>query len=256
MFESFSEFLYKGFVGRYLEINPASSQTLLVIIMILCYLLSMIVPYLLGSINTAILVSKHKYGDDIRNHGSGNAGLTNVLRTYGKKAALITLAGDTLKAVVSVAFGYLFMGYQTAYIAALFCMLGHMFPCYYRFKGGKGVLVSAASLLLLDPITLAIELVIFIILVAGTKFVSLGSIMAALLMPLILSRIANMTGNVAVALGLPAIISIIMAVLVVFMHRKNIKRLLNGTENKISFKKKAESSDGSESPEEGNNDDK
>ena len=241
MFESFSEFLYKGFVGRYLEINPASSQTLLVIIMILCYLLSMIVPYLLGSINTAILVSKHKYGDDIRNHGSGNAGLTNVLRTYGKKAALITLAGDTLKAVVSVAFGYLFMGYQTAYIAALFCMLGHMFPCYYRFKGGKGVLVSAASLL---------------ILVAGTKFVSLGSIMAALLMPLILNRIANMTGNVAVALGLPAIISIIMAVLVVFMHRKNIKRLLNGTENKISFKKKAESSDGSESPEEGNNDDK
>ncbi|MBR6557896.1 MAG: glycerol-3-phosphate 1-O-acyltransferase PlsY [Clostridia bacterium] len=241
MFESFSEFLHKGLLGKIVEgivhddPNVVFQKNLP--ILILGFVIAAIVPYLLGSFNSAIIVSKRKFNDDIRQHGSGNGGLTNTLRTYGKAAAGLTLLGDTMKAFISVAFGYLIFGYWTASIAALFCMLGHMFPCFYKFKGGKGVLVTAASMLLIDPITFVICILIFIIIVAGTKFVSLGSVMGAIFFPLILNRVAKITGNVTL-LGLPCAVAVIMAVLVVFMHRANIKRLLNGTESKISFKKK------------------
>ena len=237
MFESFTELLYKGLLGKLLEINPIGDEKIFFLLLALGYTAAIIIPYLLGSLNSAIIVSKRRFNDDIRQHGSGNGGLTNALRTYGKAAAGLTLLGDTMKAFISVAFGYLVFGYWTAAIAALFCMLGHMFPCFYKFKGGKGVLVTAASMLLLDPITFALCMLIFIIIVAGTKFVSLGSVMGAIFFPLILNRVATITGNIAL-LGLPCIIAIIMAVLVVFMHRANIKRLLNGTESKLSFKKK------------------
>ena len=240
MFTNLNDFLYNGFLGKLLSIEKFNfSEPALISIMVVGFLLSIAIPYFLGSLNFAIIISKMRYNDDIRSHGSGNGGTTNMLRTYGKSAAGLTLLGDAVKGFISVIFGFAMLGYQTAFIAALFAMLGHMFPCYYKFKGGKGVLVSAACILMLDPLTFVIVISIFIIIVAGTKFVSLGSIMAAIFYPLILNRLAEMRGNVALLSPIPAITSILVAVLVVFMHRSNIKRLLDGKESKISFKKKA-----------------
>ena len=123
--------------------------------------------YFLGSINSAILFSKLVYKDDIRNHGSGNAGMTNMLRTFGGKAALLTLAGDLGKTVISVFFAGLMFGFNYVacisvqgfcYVAGLFAVLGHVFPVYYKFKGGKGVLVTSTMALILTPIQFLILL--------------------------------------------------------------------------------------------------
>lgn len=250
MFTSFADFLYNGFLGKFLSQESLNfSIAVISILFVLGFIVCMIIPYLLGSFNFAIIVSKKLYNDDIRNHGSGNGGMTNMLRTYGKGAAGLTLLGDFLKGIVSVVIGYLVLGYQTAFIAALFAMLGHMFPCYYKFKGGKGVLVSAACILLLDPLTFAVTMLIFVIIVAGTKFVSLGSIMAAFFYPLILNRLAELRGNIAILSPIPTITSILVAALIVFMHRANIKRLLDGKESKLSFKKKIKPNDTTESKE-------
>jgi glycerol-3-phosphate acyltransferase PlsY len=113
--------------------------------------------------NFALVISKLKYGDDIRKYGSGNAGMTNMMRTYGKAAAGLTLLGDALKAVVSAVIGYISLGEYGAYIAGLFCILGHMFPIYYKFKGGKGVVTVAISILMCDPLVFLILFILFIL---------------------------------------------------------------------------------------------
>lgn len=115
-----------------------------------CILLCIVPPYLLGSLNFAVILSRRLYGEDVRKKGSGNAGMTNMLRSYGKKAAVLTLLGDGLKAVVSSVIGYLALGVTGAYIAGLFCILGHMFPIYYHFQGGKGVVTTAVMILMLN----------------------------------------------------------------------------------------------------------
>lgn len=212
--------------------------------------LCMVIPYLLGSLNFGLIISRRAYHDDVRTHGSGNAGTTNMLRTYGKKAALLTLVGDMLKAAVAVALGYLILdihypildgtGVVTgvvydhvgAAIAGLFVMLGHVFPCYFRFKGGKGVATAAVVVLMTDWLTFLICFVIFVVIVLGTKFVSLGSIMGIIIYPLILTAFSN--GQNASA----CMAAVAMAVLVVWAHRENIKRLKDGKESKISFKSK------------------
>lgn len=189
-----------------------------------------VIPYLLGSLNFAVILSKKYYGDDIREHGSKNGGATNMLRTYGKKAAGLTFLFDALKAVVSSIIGYLLMGIAGASIAGLFCMAGHMFPIYYRFKGGKGVVTLAAMVLMIDWRVFLILILFFVLIVWSTKFVSLGSVMCSLIYPLLLYRMTMP--------GTHVLMSVIAAALVIFMHRANIKRLLNGTESKISFSKK------------------
>ncbi len=209
-------------------------------------LLCMVIPYLLGSLNFGVIISGKKYNDDVRNHGSGNAGTTNMLRTYGKKAAIFTLLGDMLKAVIAVGIGYLVLNIDIratvdgevvrifdpmgAAIAGLFVMLGHMFPCFFKFKGGKGVATAAMVILMIDPITFLICLLTFVIIVVGTKFVSLGSIMGMILYPIILNAFQPNRGS--------NMFSVIMAILVVWAHRENIKRLLAGKESKISLGKK------------------
>lgn len=110
----------------------------------------LVVPYFLGSINFGIIISKLFHGEDIREYGSGNAGMTNMLRTYGKRDAAITLIGDALKAVVAVILGRILFGISGGYVAGLTCILGHAFPCYYKFKGGKGVVVTAATIAVID----------------------------------------------------------------------------------------------------------
>ncbi len=202
--------------------------------------------YLVGSLNFAVIISKLKYGEDIRNFGSGNGGTTNMLRTYGKKTGALTLVCDMLKAVLSVTFGCLLLGLTVGgYLAAFFCMLGHMFPIYYKFKGGKGVAVIAASILVLNPSVFAVLFVCFAIIVGGTKYVSLGSVISVLLFPVILNTMNDILFPYLYAIGVnklgpDVIFAFLIAGFVVFMHRENIKRLLAGTESKISLGKKKE----------------
>ena len=204
------------------------------------------VSYLLGSINSAIIVSKLVYHDDVRKHGSGNPGTTNMLRTFGTKAALLTLIGDLAKTALSILFAAVFFGFYYyygistqdgfCYVAGLFSVLGHVFPIYYKFKGGKGVLCTATMVLILSPIPFAVLLLLFIGLVAWTKYVSLGSVAAAVLYPVALHATFNMIG--CLQAGLISLSSIIIAILIVWCHRENLERISNRTENKISFGKK------------------
>lgn len=213
--------------------------------------ISLIAAYLLGSINSAIIISKAFYGDDIRKHGSGNAGLTNVLRTYGKKAALFTLLGDILKTVFAVSIPGILLGFYYisgvstgngyCYLAGLFAVLGHVFPIYYRFKGGKGVLTTATMALVLSPIPFVILLLIFVILVAATKYVSLGSVTAVSLYPVLMHGYFLVVLNGQMH-GLTALSLILIAILIVWCHRGNLQRISTKTERKLSFgsKKKDE----------------
>jgi len=196
-------------------------------------LISAIVAYLLGSINFAIMISQKEYHQDIRTHGSGNAGMTNMMRTYGRRAAILTFIGDAMKAIVAGIVGYLCLGYLGAHIAGVFCVVGHMYPVFFKFKGGKGVVTTAASMLVCNPYVFLIELVIYVLTVVIWKYISLASIMCALLYPVILNGMDKFF-NVE---GVYGIFTVIIAVLVVLKHKENIKRLLNGTESRFTFKK-------------------
>ncbi|MBR6709213.1 MAG: glycerol-3-phosphate 1-O-acyltransferase PlsY [Clostridia bacterium] len=198
--------------------------------LVLCVLLSIVPAYFLGSLNFAVIFSRRMFDEDVRTKGSGNAGTTNMLRNYGKKAAVLTLGGDLLKAVVACAIGYVMLGVDGAYLAGMFCVLGHMFPIYYRFKGSKGVATTAAVVLMTNPLIFVIAITLFVIIVVGTKYVSLGSVMCAMLWPILLHRIEGPCIGVLVAF--------FIAAMIVFMHRANIKRLLEGKESKISLRSK------------------
>ena len=208
-------------------------------------LLVLLASYLLGSINSAILISKLIYKEDIRTKGSGNGGMTNMLRSFGGKAALMTLAGDLLKTAISIFLaGFVFgFGYVHGisvqgfcYCAGLFAVLGHVFPLYYGFKGGKGVLVTSAMALILTPIPFLMLFVLFVVIVAGSKYVSLGSVCVAMLYPVLLHGIFAVVFESQMD-GLIALSTIILACLIVWCHRENLKRIGEKKENKLSFKK-------------------
>lgn len=206
--------------------------------------------YLFGSINSSIIISKVLYRDDIRKHGSGNAGMTNMLRTYGKGAAGLTLLGDMLKTGLAILLGAILFGFNYAggismgdgmcYVAGLFAVIGHIFPIYYGFKGGKGVLATATMALILSPLPFAILLVLFIIIVWISKYVSLGSVTVAILYPIMLHGFFTvMFSDVQYTMpGLVAFSTIALAIIIVWCHRGNLDRISKGTERKISFKKK------------------
>ncbi len=208
--------------------------------MIIAYILDAIIAYLLGSISFSVIFSKKIAGIDVREEGSKNAGTTNVLRTVGKKAAALTLICDILKGVIAVLIGYA-ISFITkdlnaallVQIAGIFAIIGHTFPVFFKFKGGKGIATSLGILLLVNYQIGLICLVFWLIIVIFTRMVSLGSIMAAILFPVLTIFIAQ---NYLVE-GNYIIFGIVVAVLVVFNHRSNIKRILEGKENKLSFKK-------------------
>ena len=214
----------------------------------LCYAIMLIVPYLLCGINSAIIVTKIKSGEDIRTLGSGNAGLTNTLRTQGKLAALFVLLGDVLKGVLSilvVRFSFLWLaGIDTtnlangmnyvAFAAGLAAILGHVFPVYFGFKGGKGILVSVSVLMTIEWIPACVLLGIFLIVVAITRYVSLGSCIAAILYPFTILAYGLLTGDPCVYINM--ILSALIGILILFMHRGNIVRLKNHTEKKLGQK--------------------
>ena len=190
--------------------------------------------YLLGSVNFAIYLSKAAYRKDIRDFGSKNAGTTNMMRTFGTKAAVLVLLGDVMKAVISVTVSLLLCGIDVAYIAGIACILGHCYPIYYKFKGGKGIATVAGMILAIEPIVFLICIVIFIAVVATTKMISAASIMAALFFPLILNMIHRSTGGISTIM---AVCAVFLAFFILFKHRENIIRIINGQENKFSFKK-------------------
>ncbi len=225
-------------IGLIPKLIMGDENTISLAVLALLCLAGGVIAYFLGGLNFAIIISKYKFHDDIRRYGSGNAGMTNMLRTYGKTAAAFTLVGDMLKAVVSVLLGMLLGGEAGAYIAGFFCVIGHAFPCFYNFKGGKGIVVTAAMLLCLEPVVFLVLFLIFFILVATTKYLSLGSIIGMLFYPLLLNRLYSFLNYGEPEGMIPAIISILNTLLVIWLHRENLKRLWTGTENKFSLKKK------------------
>ncbi len=237
------EFFLSGFVGKYL-VDHSITGTLSAVLVVSSVIVAAVLSYLLGSLNFAIIISGKKYRQDIRSYGSKNAGMTNMMRTYGTKAAGLTLLGDALKAVVSCLIGYALLGQFTAYVAGLFCIVGHMFPAYYHLQGGKGVVTAAVTILMCNPIVFAILFVLFVLIVLMTKYISLGSVMCMLLYPVILDRIERSTlfhENPPDGAPLYIIFAFLMTLLVVFKHWPNIKRLMSGTESKFSFKKSVKS---------------
>lgn len=202
-----------------------------------------IIAYLIGSINFSVIFSKKMAGFDVREKGSGNAGTTNMLRSVGKKAAAITLICDILKGVVAILIA-MFVAWAfkvenaalLVQIAGIAVVLGHTFPIFFGFKGGKGVATSLGILIMSNWQIGLICLVFGVVLIALTRMVSLGSCAAAVLFPVLTLFINE---NYIVSQGSSYIIySIILAVIVLFNHRSNIKRILSGKENKISFKTK------------------
>ena len=217
--------------------------------MTLSIIIAAVISYLLGSCNFSIIVVRLLKNEDIRQHGSCNAGLTNTLRCYGKGCALLTLIGDLSKGVISVLTsrcicdlldGGLTPGNDThyiGYIAGFFAILGHVFPLYYGFKGGKGVLVGVSTFIAVDPLLFLVLIIIFAVILSISKYVSLSSIIAASSCPLgvLILHLFVYDDDIGRTL-LYMILSIIMASVVVYMHKSNIVRLKNGTENKFSFK--------------------
>jgi glycerol-3-phosphate acyltransferase PlsY len=220
--------LYSFLVDKFSLGDTQAALYLMLAGVVLCIIL----PYLIGSINPAIILSRKIYHDDIRSHGSGNAGATNTLRTYGTKMAVLIFVLDLFKAVVAVVLGSVIMSREMGgAIAGIFVILGHTFPIYYKFEGGKGVASLAGVVLVLSPITFVILISLFVAIVCLTRFVSLGSVMCALLLHLIQHAFYPKNGFITLA-------CIVIMALIVFMHRENIKRLMAGKESKISFSSK------------------
>ena len=209
------------------------------------YILSAVLSYLLGSLNFSVIISKKLKKDDVRNHGSGNAGSTNMLRSYGKGLAALTIAGDMIKVFVAIALSFLIIksvpgSFDILYentdadilvksFSGFFCVLGHIFPCFFKFKGGKGVATAGGMVFAVDWGIALILLAVFIVVVAVTRYVSLGSIIMALLYPVFIFAFHKSIILTAIA--------VVFTLIVVIAHIGNIKKLINHNENKISFSK-------------------
>ncbi len=199
-----------------------------------------VVSYLLGSLNFAIIISKLFLKNDIRNFGSGNAGSTNSLRVMGAGKTVFVILGDIIKAVVAVNLTRLFItnfpsvDVQLAVsISAAACILGHTYPVFFGFRGGKGVLTTAAVMACIDIRIFFIAITVFIVIVALTKYVSLGSIIAVWTLPVLFALFYSFNLETIEYF----VLLVLVACFVTVLHRANIKRLLAGTENKLKFKK-------------------
>ena len=196
---------------------------------LLSILIVIVVGYLLGSISTGVVLSRLFAKTDIRSQGSGNAGTTNMLRVLGRKMALLTFIGDMLKGIIAVFIGkWLIGGELGGLLGVVGAVLGHYYPLYFGFKGGKGIATSFGSLLFVFPVQALLAFAVFLILVAVTHYVSVGSIAAAITLPLLI---------VITHFQEPTlwIITVCIGASVVWRHRANIKRLMNHTENKLDF---------------------
>ncbi|WP_198160463.1 glycerol-3-phosphate 1-O-acyltransferase PlsY [Paraclostridium sordellii] len=198
------------------------------------YLIIIIISYCVGSISTSYIIAKRMMGVDIRTQGSGNAGSTNVLRTLGKKAGALTFLGDLLKGVIAVLIAKL-IAYiahmdmtNAAYIAVVFVVIGHNWPVFLGFRGGKGVATSLGAMIAVNPIIALSCFAFFILIVYVTKYVSLGSVLSICTSPIIMLFLGNYKGLA---------VTLFLSISVMYKHKENIKRLIQGTERKIGEKK-------------------
>ncbi len=219
--------------------NSEVSQSFLLLAGV--FLVVAAVSYFLGCFNGAVIVSKYILHNDIRNHGSGNAGLTNFHRVFGGGLTFVVILCDVVKAILAVVIGTLVIGTVTGgwmgpvlgkYWAGLFCLLGHMFPCMFQFKGGKGILSGGTIALMLDWRVALVVWGGFLILTALTRWVSLGSCWAGASFPFATWFVYH---DVVLLL-----LAILIGGLILWKHRTNIGRLLKGKENKLTFHKKKE----------------
>lgn len=215
------------------------------LIPVLCLIGIAILSYLFGSVNFAIVWTRVFLHDDIRKYGSGNAGMTNVLRTVGKGAAALSLLGDIAKGVLSVLVARLvftllipdpLLCVLAEYLAAFGALMGHLFPLYYGFKGGKGVAVSAGAMLVLAPWVFLCCLGVFLLAVVITRYVSLGSILSAVAYPVFIF-LFGFLWTPHPYWGLETACAAVLGIIVIAMHHENIGRLLHGNERKIGEKK-------------------
>ena len=246
----FTEILQYGLYA--VKFNPGAESIPYYLVAILAVL-----GYLLGSINSAVLVSRTLYREDIRTKGSGNAGLTNMFRIYGKKAAGLTLLGDILKTVLAIVIAGLFCGFRyraalsfspMCWIAALACVIGHIKPVFHHFRGGKGVLCAATAILFLASPVFLVLFIAFILIVWATRYISLGSITVGAFLPLALQGYMQafiFSGDEKNFFdGGIVIFGVLFGLLIVICHRKNIGRLWRREENKFSFHRTKDASDG------------
>lgn len=212
-----------------------------------------VVSYLLGSLNFSIILSEVVKKKDIRKSGSGNAGATNMMRTYGVKAAVGTMLGDIFKVAIGILVAFAILGVPMKYIftnpadaaeiqrvmlykefAGLFCVLGHIFPLYFKFKGGKGVAACTGMVIIVDWRIALILFVIFVSVILISKWISFGSIVIAILYPVLIF--------VFYKNWILSLVALLFTAIVIIAHRENIKRLIKGEENKITLKNKKKSS--------------
>jgi len=214
--------------------------------MSIVYFVWPVVAYLIGSISSAVWVARKFHGIDIREHGSGNAGATNVLRVLGTKAALPVFAFDILKGLLALQLIRLIPGFNfienpelyTGYeiVLGICVVLGHIFPIFASFKGGKGVATIAGALIAISPIPMLMALSVFTVTLIASRYVSLSSIFAAISFPILVNILYGIFLKPDSTTITLRIFSFIASAMIVITHRKNIKRLKAGTESKISFK--------------------
>jgi len=191
------------------------------------FIFVLLVIYLIAAIPTGIVLTRLMGSEDIRQQGSGNIGATNVYRVAGKLAGVLTLLGDTLKGLLPLLAckSWLAPTPTQLGLASVVAIIGHCYPVYLKFKGGKGIATALGIFLVLSPLTVLGALVVFVLAVGISRYISLGSVLAALSAPLLI-----------LMLGYPQPIllsTLFIAILVVWRHRSNISRLMNGTENRF-----------------------
>ncbi|MGI6716026.1 MAG: glycerol-3-phosphate 1-O-acyltransferase PlsY [Eubacteriales bacterium] len=230
---------FSGFVPEWAKATLSVNSPWHDILTVMIVVLLIAAGYFAGSMNFAIMISKEKYGDDIRKYGSGNAGMTNMIRVYGKKAGLLTLLGDSLKTSAVVLLGRFLAGESGAYIAGLFCVLGHIAPVWYKFKGGKGVVASAIAILIINPLYFLIEIAVFAAIYFTSHYVSMASVAAAFIYPAVVfyGAKARFGGEVSAPVT-GMIFATFIGLFIIFKHRSNIRRVYYGQEKKTYFFKK------------------
>lgn len=206
------------------------------------FIIIAIISYLLGSLNFGVILSKYLEKDDVRRHGSGNAGSTNMLRSFGKKVAVLTIAGDMLKAFLAIFIALKIFEHTPMLLvtnpfsnlllfvksfAGFFCVLGHIFPCFFKFKGGKGVATAGAMVFAIDWKIALILLAVFIVVLLLTRYVSLGSITMAVLYPILMHHFYSAAES--------TIVAAVFTLIILITHLPNIKKLIKHTESKVDF---------------------
>lgn len=209
---------------------------------IFCYVLSAVIAYILGSLSFGIIISTVFYKKDVRDFGSHNAGMTNMIRTFGKCPGIAVFLLDVLKGIAAVFLTrLLFSEYADplvcGYIAALFAIIGHMYPLYFHFKGGKGVATALGVTTFLAWQTFPFVMIPFVIVVAATKMISLASVISAFILPFATFTVYKLWYP-DFSPFVPTLITAIIGLIIIVFHRSNIKRIINGNENKIGQSKK------------------